>query len=407
MKKVSIAIIVFCLILLGLFFYLKNYSSSKIPSITIDKQNGYKLLIDGKPFLIKGVCYSPIPIGKDYEYNFWGDSNKPWLIDGKLMKDAGINTVRFYRMGKNPVEVKKVIDDLYRKFGIKSLVGTYLGFWNWPPPNYSDDDFKQKVKTETLEMVRFYKDSPGVLMWVLGNENNYSFDHQNVQRWTSDAIDALPDEESQRKEKARLYYSFVNSLAQEIKKIDPNHPVVLGVGEVASLDIAKVNCPDIDVIGMIAYRGPGFGNLFRQVKQKFDLPVIMTEWGADSFNAITEEPDEEDQAKFLKLQWQDIERNADPKHGVGNCLGGTLFEWTDEWWKGNENLPHTWAVHDIAAHWYNASYYYDADVSTKLNMNEEWWGIVSLDPKKKVDGINQRTPKQSYFELKSLWTKKV
>jgi len=32
------------------------------------------------------------------------------------------------------------------------------------------------------------------------------------------------------------------------------------------------------VIGMLAYRGPGFGNLFRQVKQKFDLPIVMIEW---------------------------------------------------------------------------------------------------------------------------------
>ena len=133
----------------------------------------------------------------------------------------------------------------------------------------------------------------------------------------------------------------------------------------------------------------------------------MTEWGADSFNAMSEEPDEDNQAKFLKFQWQDIERNADPKHGVGNCLGGTLFEWSDEWWKGNENLPHTWAVHDIAAHWYNNSYYYDADVSTRLNMNEEWWGIVSLDPKKLDNGNNERIPKKSYSELKSIWTKKV
>ncbi len=407
MKKIAVIGVLFCLVVLGIYIYSRGFVSSKVPTITIDKQNGDKLLVDGKPFLIKGVCYIPIPVGKDYEYNFWGDPHKPWLLDGQLMKEAGINTVRIYRVGKNPEEVKKVLEDLYGKFGVHALMGNYLGFWNWPPPNYSDEQFNQKVRTEVLEMVRLYKDSPGVLMWVLGNENNYSFDRQNIQRWTNDAIDALPDAESQRKEKARIYYTFVNDLAKEIKKIDSAHPVVMGVGEVASLDIAKTVCTDIDAIGMIAYRGPGFGNLFRQIKQKIDLPVVMTEWGADSFNAMTEEPDDEDQAEFLKLQWQDIARNADPKHGVGNCLGGTAFEWTDEWWKGNENIPHTWNVHDTAAHWYNNSYYYDAEVKTRLNMNEEWWGIISLDPKKTADGNNQRIPKKSYFELKSLWAKKV
>lgn len=407
MKKTIAILAALGIALLAFYFLSKGAMTPKLPAIALDKQNGYKLLVDSKPFIIRGVCYSPIPIGKDYEYNYWGDPHKPWLLDGKLMKEAGVNTVRIYRVGKNPEEVKQVLNDLYQKFGIHVLMGSYLGFWNWPPPNYTDDQFKEKVRTEVLEMVRLYKNCPGVLMWVLGNENNYSFDRQNIQRWSNDAIDALPDPEAQRKEKARIYYSFVNSLAQEIKKIDPSHPVVIGIGEVASLDIAKTQCPDVDVIGMIAYRGPGFGNLFRQIKQKFDLPVILSEWGADSFNAVTEEPDEEDQAKFIKLQWQDIERNADTKRGIGNCLGGTIFEWTDEWWKANENLPHTWAVHDIAAHWYNNSYYYDADVSTRLNMNEEWWGIVSIDPKKTDGGNNARIPKQSYYVLKALWNKKA
>ncbi len=383
----------------------RNLNISGAPQISIHKdENGYQLQINKKPFLIKGVCYSPVPIGKDYEFNFWGDSSKPWLEDGKMMKEMGVNTVRFYRMGKNPAEVKQVLDDLYKKFGIRSLVGSYLGFWNWPPPNYTDPEFKAKVKAEILEMVRLYKDSPGVLMWVLGNENNYSFD-RDIQRWSSDAIDAIQDPEMKRKEKARVYYSFVNELAQEIKKIDTKHPVVLGVGEVASLDIASQVSPDIDAIGMISYRGQSFGNLFRQVKEKFDIPVVMTEWGADSFNASTREPGESDQAEFLKLQWQDIARNSYGQKGVGNVLGGTLFEWNDEWWKGNENIPHTWSVHDEAGHWQNASYHFDAYGADKLNMNEEWWGIVSLNPKRRVNGLHERQPKEAYAVLKEVWTK--
>ena len=49
-------------------------------------------------------------------------------------------------MGKNPEQVRQVLDDLYKKYGIRSLVGTYLGFWNWPPPNYADGEFRGKIK---------------------------------------------------------------------------------------------------------------------------------------------------------------------------------------------------------------------------------------------------------------------
>ncbi len=396
MKKPILGIaLVAVVITLAIGAYLASgLSSSRPSSVTLDKTKGYRLLVNGKPFLVKGVCYNPIPVGKDYEYNFWGDASQPWIADGKLMKAMGLNTVRFYRMGKDPEQVRQVLDDLYKKYGIRSLVGTYLGFWNWPPPNYADGEFRDKVKAEALDMVRNYKDNPGVLLWVLGNENNYSFD-RDLQRWTTDEIDALPLEE-QRKEKARIYYSFANEVAKEIKKIDNRHPVALGVGETASLEIARENCPDIDILAMIAYRGPGFGNLFRQVKQKFDIPVLMTEWGADGYNAARQEPDEENQAEFLKLQWQDIVRNAAGGKGEGNVLGGTLFEWTDEWWKGNENLPHTWTVQDTAGHWQNTSYHYDAYGVDKMNMNEEWWGVVSI----------KRVPKQAYTVLKSLWTEK-
>ncbi len=408
MKKVSsftLLFITIAVVALGVYLAGRPMDNSQVSSIKIDKSDGYKLLVNNEPLVIRGVCYSPIPVGKDYEYNFWGDPNKPWLYDGKMMKAMGVNTVRLYRVGKNPEEVRQVVSDLYSQFGIYSLMGHYLGFWSWPPPNYADDAFKEKVKTEVLEMVRLYKDTPGVLMWVLGNENNYSFD-RDVQRWSSDAIDALPTPEEQKKEKARLYYSFVNDLAREIKQIDPRHPVVMGVGEVASLDSARQHAPDVDVIGVIAYRGNTFGSLFRQVKQKYDLPVLVTEWGADSYNALRGEPDEESQAEFLKEQWKDIERNTYLKNGEKNALGGTLFEWNDEWWKGNENLPDTWSIQDTAGHWGHASYYHDAEVLGRMNMNEEWWGVVALNPKNTVNGNHERVPKKSYLVLKSLWNQK-
>jgi len=406
-KKKKNALILLLLLLcagVGAFLYFRGGASGPGAVSIAKSEEGWRLLVDGKPFFVKGVCYSPVAIGKDYEYNFWGDPAQPWIVDGKLMKQMGVNTVRFYRPGKNPEEVRRVVTDLYRKFGIRTAMGTYLGFWDWPPPNYADAEFREKVRTETLELVRLYKDTPGLLVWVLGNENNYSFDlNPPVNRWTTDAIDALPDPEAQRLERARIYYSFVGELAREVKKIDPKHPVVMGVGEVASLAEAGKYAKDVDVIGMIAYRGPTFGNLYRQAEQKFDKPVLMIEFGCDSFNALKREPDEKSQAEFLKLQWKDIARNEAGGKGEGNSLGGIVFEWNDEWWKGNENLPHTWSVHEEAGQWGNPSYYFDAEVKDHKNINEEWLGIVSLEPKSGETGLDKRVPKKAFETLKQAW----
>jgi len=406
-KKVVGAVIIIAVVLLAAKL-AADRASSKLPVITLNKEQGGPILVDGKPFLIKGFCYNPIPIGKDYEYPFFSDRNKPWLADMKMMRDAGANTVRFYRIGKNPADVKKALDDMYYKYKMRVLMGHYLGYWDWPPPNYTDKDFNERIRGEVLEMVNLYKNHPAILMWVLGNENNYSFD-RGIRTWSSPDIDVLPDDEARYREKAKIYYSYINSLAQDIKKIDPNHPVVMGVGETKSLHIAKEFCPDIDVIGMISYRGPSFGSLFREVKQKFDLPMVIIEFGADSYHAMKKEPDEETQAEFIKTQWQEIAKNADPKTGVGNSMGGTLFEWTDEWWKANENLPHTWSLQDTSGQWSSAAYYsdYNPEIANFKNMNEEWWGAVRLNPKKTVKGNYERVPRKVYFLLKSLWTKKM
>ncbi len=405
MKKPLLILLVLALIGAGIFFYLREQSLRALPRVKIlqDESGGYSLLVDGRPYVVKGASYHPIPIGKDYLYNFWSDPHETWKKDGRLMKAMGANTIRFYRLGKDPAEVKKIIRGLHRGYGIRALVGHYLGFMEWPPANYAQEGFRERVAQDVLEMVRLYKDEPGILAWVLGNENNYSFD-LNVRSWSSDELDRIEDMQERNKAKARIYYSFVNDLAKKIKAVDPVRPVVMGVGEVKSLDIASEVARDIDIIGIIAFRGPTFGNLFRQVKQKFDRPVIMIEWGADRYNAFTDEEDEVTQAEFVKLQWKDIERNGAGGGGAGNALGGMVFEWNDEWWKANENLPHTWVMHDKAGQWSNSSYYYDYEVPGRQNMNEEWWGMVGLKPRRTEGGGDLREPKKAYHVLKELWS---
>lgn len=372
-------------------------------SVRLDHSNGWKLLVNGKPFLIRGACYHPIPVGQDHSFNFWDDPNKPWITDGQMMQAMGVNTIRIYQPGRNPAEVKAVLGDLHSKNHIYTLMGHHLGFWDWPPPNYAELEFREKIKDDVLDMVRTYKDEPGILMWVLGNENNYSFD-LNIQSWTTDEIDALPDDASQRKEMARIYYTYVNDLAREIKKIDPSRLVVIGMGEVKSIESFAQYAPDVDVIGMIAYRGNSFGNLFSYVKSRVDKPVVMIEWGADNWNAEKQKTDDKHQADFIEKQWLDIEKQADPARGAGNSLGGTIFEWTDEWWKSAETLPATWSVHDTTGSWASPSYFYDANVDGQQNMNEEWWGVVALNPEKKTDGLDTRVPKRAYHMLQYLWT---
>ncbi|MCX5701148.1 MAG: hypothetical protein NTZ63_06385 [Candidatus Omnitrophica bacterium] len=359
-------------------------------------------MVNNKPFLVKGVCYSPIPIGQNHEYDWWSDPNKSWLVDGKLMKDMGVNTIRLYQSHEDINEVKQVIRDMYEKFGIRTVIGDWLGFWEYPCPFYGDKRFQERVKKGVLEMVTQLKDEPGVLLWTLGNENNYSCLNR-VNSWSNEEIDKEPDPQKQREMRSKIYYSFINDLTKEIHKIDPNHPVALGNGELLGLEYAKLYAPDVDLVACIIYRGKTFGNLFNSLKMTFDKPILLSEFGADCYDAYLGKDDQNMQAFFLESQWRQIYENiAGNKKGAGNCLGGIMFEWSDEWWKHDENNPDSWSVHDIESNWSNGSYYFDIKAAGNKNMNEEWFGLVELSDNTDK-GLNKRIPRKSYYVVREFW----
>jgi len=385
-------------------FFCLGMACRPMPKAYIHKlKNGhYQLIVERKPYIIKGVCYNPIPIGQNHEYDWCSDSSRPWIVDGKLMQEMGVNTIRLYQPCPNTENVKTVIRDFYQRYGIRTIMGHWLGFWEYPCPFYGDKAFQEKVKKEVLEMVNLYKDEPGILFWTLGNENNYSC-LGLVNPWSSDEIDKETNPQKQKVMRAKIYYSFVNDLARAIHKIDPNHPVALGNGELIGLEVAAKVCPDIDLVACIIYRGKTFGNLFKSLQATFDRPIALTEFGADSYDAYLKKEDQNMQAFFLESQWRQIYENlANNKKGAGNCLGGTIFEWTDEWWKYNEFDPAGWMVHNTEAGWSSGSYYFDIKAKDNKNMNEEWFGIVALSEELE-NGLNKRIPKKSYYLIREFW----
>lgn len=388
-------------------FAAKLKTKNKTIACIIKLKNGdYQLLVNSKPYIVKGACYNPVPIGSNYEYDWWSDPNKPWLVDGKLMKEMGINTVRIYQTGEKPESVKQVIRDLFELYGIRVVLGHWLGFWEYPCPFYGDIEFQDRIKKDVLEMVALYKDEPGVLFWILGNENNYSC-LGRINRWSTGEIDKEPNPMLQNSMRYKIYYSYVNEVARAIHAIDQNHPVALGNGELVGLDAANQFCPDIDLVACIIYRGKTFGNLFKSLKMTFDKPVVLSEFGADAYDAYLGKEDQNMQAFFLESQWRQIYENlAKNKKGAGNCLGGIIFEWTDEWWKHNQDNPETWKIHDTASNWSNGQYYFDIKAKDNKNMNEEWFGIVALSEELE-NGLNKRIPRKAYYLIREFWKNPV
>lgn len=369
--------------------------------VKVEKSSdGWRLTVGGQPFFVRGICYAYTPTTEGENYDMFANSKNPWVVDGALMRNMNANAVRFYKTGENDAQTKKVIRGLFERYGIKTALGNYLGFWDWPPPNYADSEFRKKIKDEVLKMVRTYRNEDGILFWVLGNENNYSFD-RGVRDWTTPQIDTFDSLTAKREAKARIYYTFINDLAKSIKEIDPNHPVVMGNGELTSISVAKECTPDVDILGGIVYQGKTYGTYFKRLEKNYGKPNVFIEFGADRYDALKKEEAEDWQAFFVKLEWLEIEKNKAGGEGTGNSIGGFVFEWTDEWWKHNAGYKPGWALHDTGSNWANPAFYFDSQA--KDNMNEEWFGIAGIDPQQKQAGMEKRILKKSYYVLQSLW----
>ena len=202
----------------------------------------------------------------------------------------------------------------------------------------------QQVKDVILE----YKDVEGVLLWLLGNENNYGL------HWSSFEIEQLPKDE-QYNEKAKYLYSLMGEITDEIHALDTNHPVAIANGDVQYIDLIAEYMPNLDLFGTNVYRGVSVRDMYDVVEEKLDISVFFSEFGSDAFNAKTMEEAHLDQAFFLREQWKEIYLNTHNR-GTGNAIGGYTFQWADGWWKylQEENLD----VHDT-----NASHF-------------QWWVLL-------------------------------
>ena len=313
----------------------------------------WQLFVDGKPYLVKGVVYEPVKVGEkltssniwmnydfnknginDTAYESWIDKNKnnkkdaneKTVGDFKLLQDMGANTIRIY----HPSNInKRLLKDLYHNYGIRVMMGNFLGAYCWGSgaswkqgTDYTNLKHLENMLSDVKKMVLEFKDEPYILSWMLGNENDALGSYENS---------------TFNNTNARLYpkefAEFVNKVAQAIHVLDPDHPVGVSLAYTSTLKYIKRYAPAINFVGFNAYRGPfGFGSLFRTVKMDIDKPLVITEYGVDSYNQKKQREDEDFQVRYHKGCWEDIENNSFLGNEVGNAIGGFAYTWLDSWW---------------------------------------------------------------------------
>lgn len=387
--------------------------------------NGHiQLTVDGSPYVVRAVSYSPSRVGlspdfgtldnlRDWSFDDYNNNRKtdgPYeaVVDANrnnkreradktvgdfaLMKEMGINTIRIYHYADLN---KELLKDGYENYGFMYLIGNLIGMYGkdsgagwFDGTDYTDKQQRDNMFDSVRRMVEEYKDEPYVLMWVLGNENNYgTVGNQGGEVGTSNQAQRHPD----------AYYGFVNECAKLIKSLDPQQrPVAVCNGDTYLLDYCAKNAPEIDVYGANVYRGNyGFGQIWQDVARVYGKPVLITEYGCPAYaKGWDAARAEEGQADYHRACWNSIEDNlAGIKNGAGNAMGGVIFEWSDEWWKAGASTD-PW-FHDTDSQW--AGPFLDG------RAYEEWFGLCGLG-----NGSNstfKRQLRKSYFMYRDLWKK--
>lgn len=358
-------------------------------------ERGFKLRVDGRDFQIRGMNWGYTPIGENYRYSLWTqpeDFIRAVLArEMTLLRDMGVNAIR--QFDDIP---PRWVEFIYRNYGIHTVLNPLMGRYGTnvdgvmvPNTDYSNPAHRRALLTDLDRKVEAYKDTPGVLLWMLGNENNYGL------HWTGFEIQALPGQEDAAR--AESLYSLMGEAVRTIKAKDTRHPVSIANGDLQYIDIIARHLQELDIFGSNVYRGPSARDLFDEVLRKLNKPVMFTEFGADAYDAKAGREDHLAQAEYLRRQWEEIYAQSYGQGRAQNALGGFVFQWVDGWWKmGQEaNL----SVHDTTASWPNSGYMADF-VEGQNNMNEEWFGICALGPPDEA-GIARVQPRTAYYVLQA------
>ncbi|MCC5934303.1 MAG: glycosidase [Balneolales bacterium] len=384
------------MILLSLL--LIGFSASAIAQervIVQEDPDGWRLLVDGEPLMVNGMNWDYFPIGTNYEYDFWGQPTRfiqnALNYEMGLLQNMGVNAIRVYT-GITPEWVEYIYDN----FGIYTMLNHSFGRYGvmlndgWMAnTEYADPRVQELLLREVTEMVEEFHGTRGLLLYLLGNENNYGL------FWGGAETEDIPVVDRESTTRARAMYQLFNDAALAMKEIAQDRPIAMANGDLLFMDLVVQYMPDMDIFGANVYRGETFTDLYDRVAAEYGKPVLLTEFGSDAFNARTNQEDQLMQAHFKHLNWLDIYQNAAGLGRANNSIGGFTFQWSDGWWKLGQTTDLD--VHNTGASWANGGYWWDYQEGEN-NMNEEWFGIMAKGPTDAA-GHFELFPRAAYYVL--------
>jgi exo-beta-1,3-glucanase (GH17 family) len=312
---------------------------------------GYQLFVGARrsdgtlpmpaPYKVKGVSWSPMPVGQRNTSGYTPYYTQYASQDGALLAGVHANTVKTYNALEQTARGLEILDELYAQ-GIMVIMTVLPSYWDAQGNVY-------------LNAVNYFKSHPAILMWALGNELNYNRLYNN----------AISVDQA---------VAIVETAIDDIHQADGEHPIAVSWGNLPAANQLSI-LGRADVWSLNLYPYLDMTSRFDQWAAASKKPIVVGEYGADAWNGKATPPaeDQDAQATATTTLTQQIQAYYSATNPNRPVLGGCIFELADEWFKaaGAGTNP---SVHDVGG-FANSGVYPDG------TSNEEWWGIVTVDRK--------------------------
>jgi hypothetical protein len=343
---------------------LTEYGSAR----TVFVYNG-KLYYQGSRFKVRGVVYTPVPVG-----SFDPDPAAP-QSDAPVVAAMHANTLVTSKIGQYTQAGKMTGDFTYYNALYQAAESNNLkivvSHWYVPSVaqiNWSNSSQVAMETTEYQNMVKAAMNRPSTLIYMVGNE---VFENLTTSQQTA-------------------YAQWVNSMAVWTHSVDPNHPVAYAFSSAKSgLSTLKANAPNLDIIALNTYDwstetalATEISNLNAQWPGK---PIFIKESGSDSYDAGANAENQAAQAN----QDSQLVTAEDQVYSSYPVIGSSVFQFSDNW-----QLNGNPSVHDTGKMW-NATSCFDGKAS------DEWFGLTQAVASGQAAN---RVKKSAYYSVQSAWS---
>jgi hypothetical protein len=269
--------------------------SSK-PATTDVRLSGGQFLIEGHPWIIKGIHYEPWRPGTGPNKGYPYPPLDGIARDFALIHAAHANTVLL-------VDAPAEVLDIAEQNGLKVIYSFALPWWS-----VGDAQHHADVRNAVTQRVEALRRKPALLAWLVGNEA------------PADVLQAHGD---------NTVVEGLRDLYRSVKALDAEHPISYGDWPISKhldltfFDFMSFNLYPLwppDVVAM------GYGTYIERVLKPLanGRPLLISEFGVNTI-----EGGAEGQGRLLRDSWRSL-------RGAG-AAGGVVFEFADEWWKNYNN----------------------------------------------------------------------